>query len=217
MPGLRLDVKRRRVEVDGRICIQRGLLEVVACTRIGKTHESLLVLDCRPRDLKASLLALGLSDRPQVKNFGDPGELSGEKVAITVLWECPDGPREARVEDLILDSVEGRPMERRGFVFTGSRFVRVGDREMFMSDASGQIVTTYHDPDAILDNPSTKGGDDTVYYANSKDVPRAGTPVRAVFEPIAAGDERAGAAAPTPTSTPETPAGPTPPPEPRGD
>ena len=44
-------------------------------------------------------------------------------------------------------------------------------------NASGQMITTYHDPDAILDNPLAKGGDDTVYYADSEAVPRPGTPV----------------------------------------
>jgi len=178
-PSLRVSPKAGVIEVDGRVCLQSGLLEVVACTSYGKVHESLLVVDCRPTHLHAALLLLGLVERPgQVPALGEGGALAGDRVAIDVTWTGPGGATvTSRVEDMLLDTKDGTTMPRVGFVFTGSRFIKVGDREVFGAHASGQIVTVYHDPDAILDNPLAKGADDTTYHVNSSAVPAAGTPV----------------------------------------
>jgi hypothetical protein len=177
-PYLRVNVAERRLEADGRVCLQRGLVEVLACTSYGKVHESVLVLDCKPEHLHAALLLLGMKESPgQVKELGDAGALAGERAIVTISWM--DGGRrvERRAEECILDGHAGTTMEACGFVFTGSRFVRVGGVERFAATASGQMITTYHDPDAILDNPLAKGADDTVYFANSKALPLPGTPI----------------------------------------
>ena len=175
-PGLRVDTRRGFLEVDGRICLQRGLIEVFACTSYGKVHEAVVVVDCRPEHLHAGLLLLGMvEERGQVKVLGDAGALKGDRAVITVAWRDDGGEVVKRAEELLLDETTGATMELCGFVFTGSRFIKVGKHETFASNATGQVITTFHDPDAILDNPLAKGSDDTVYYANSKVLPRAAT------------------------------------------
>jgi hypothetical protein len=192
LPSLRIDLNKKDVEVDGRINMRNGLVEVFACTEHGKKHESVMVWLCKPRYVRAGLMLLGMKEKPEVENFGDGGALTGERVAIDVSWDDPEAGRrvEYRAEELVLDKQRGEAMERCGFAFTGSRFQQIGvdksgkPHEIFMADASGQIATTYHDPDAILDNPLTKGGDDTIYFANSKVLPRAGTPCLVRLRPM---------------------------------
>jgi hypothetical protein len=61
----------------------------------------------------------------------------------------------------------------------------------FEAQVEGNIVTTYHDPATILDNPSDGGGDDTVYGVNSALVPRVGTPVTLTLRALSAAKPRA--------------------------
>ena len=65
------------------------------------------------------------------------------------------------------------------WIFVGSR-IHDG---LFDAQVEGNIVTTYHDPATIIDNPLDSGGDDTVYGVNSRLVPRVGTPVTLTLRP----------------------------------
>ena len=71
------------------------------------------------------------------------------------------------------------------WVFTGSRFLphpQTG-RDVFMADATGVMIVTYHDPDAILDTASPAGADDTAFRANSKAIPAPGTTIELRLRP----------------------------------
>lgn len=189
LPSIRIDTRRKEIEIDGQVNLRNGVVEVFGCTEWGKVHESVLLLLCRPRHVKLGLILLDLKERPQVENLGDAGALEGDLVEVIVSWEEKGRRVEYRAEDLVLDHQSGATMDRVGFVFTGSRFQKVGPKEIFMADAAGQVLTTYHDPDAILDNPLAKGGDDTIYYANSKILPKAKTPCLVRMRPLRPGAE----------------------------
>ena len=74
-------------------------------------------------------------------------------------------------------------MPRIGWIITGSRVARSqkSTKVVFMANVTGTLVVTYHDPDAIIDNPLPEGGDDTVYYSNSNILPQKDTPVKVIF------------------------------------
>ena len=192
-PGIQVDLRGKRITVEGAIAIPRGLIELVACTRYGKTHESICALEVDPQHFKAAILLLGLKESPQVKRLGEAKPLTGDKVVITIEWEEGEETRSYRAEELIWDRSTKSPMEKVGWVFTGSRFLKVPyytpdkeepeEREVFMASEKGSLVTTYHDPDSILDNPLAKGGDDTIYHANDKLLPPRGTRIRFILEP----------------------------------
>lgn len=198
-PGIRIYTEEKRIEVDGVVCLKQGpALELMGCTRRGKTHESLLLFDCEPVQLHVALLMLGLVPTPQVNEFGQPIALSkGERVVIEVSWKAADGPQgdpsapgavdgrvRRRVEDLIWDRVRQGAMPRVGWVFTGSRDVEVPAppdwkkmMKVYAATYAGNIAATYHDPDAILDTPLLEGGDDTVYLPYAERLPERGTEV----------------------------------------
>lgn len=191
-PGIDIDLTERRLTLQGAIAIPRGLIELVACTPWGKTHESICTVDVEPQHFKAALLLLGLKDKPQVETFGEAKALEGDRVVIYLEWEKEGKKERHRAEGLVLDRSTGSPMEEVGWVFTGSRFLKLPvylpdkeepeEREVFMASEKGSLCTTYHDPDSILDNPLVKGGDDTIYYANEGLLPPRGTPIRFVVE-----------------------------------
>ena len=41
LPGLVINFRERCVDVEGSICLDRGMLELVACTKGSKEHESI--------------------------------------------------------------------------------------------------------------------------------------------------------------------------------
>ncbi|MBI4577595.1 MAG: hypothetical protein HY722_15140, partial [Planctomycetes bacterium] len=190
--GIRLHPEERRLEVDGAVCLQRGPLELLACTRIGKVHEAMLVLGCQPRELNAALLLIDLERTPDPYEFGEARPLDGDRVVLEVSWTGEDGTSARhRAEDLVLFGPTRGTLPRCGFVYVGSRFLRFpyyevdedgrrvqkGEREFYMAQESGNLVATYHDPDCLLDLPLEQGGDDTLFGANGDLLPEAGTPV----------------------------------------
>ncbi|RMG06942.1 MAG: hypothetical protein D6731_24775, partial [Planctomycetota bacterium] len=198
-PGIRFYKDEERLEVRGRICLKRGpTLELLGCTPRGKTHESLLLFDCNPKQLHLALVMLGLQPTPQVAAFGERKALTrGDRVVLEVSWRAEDTPPEdpsapapangrvtRRAEDLVYDQVRKDSMPRVGWVFTGSRNVLVPKppdwetkHEVYAAEYAGNVAAVYHDPDALLDTPLLEGGDDTVYVAYSDRVPERGTPV----------------------------------------
>ncbi|MCA8923664.1 MAG: hypothetical protein KDD82_17760 [Planctomycetes bacterium] len=235
-PGITVYTKERRLEIEGSICLKRSpALELLACTRKGKTHESLLLLDLDPTDgpeqISLALILIGLTPTPQVNEFGEAIELDkGERVVVEVSWAAEDTPAldssapaavdgrvTRRAEDLIWDKRRGAAMEPAGWVFTGSRKVMVPtppefktEHEVFAASYTGNIAATFHDPDCVLDTPLIEGGDDTVYVPYEGRLPERGTKVIVhirVQDPAASADPGEGTQ-PADAPPPEQPADP---------
>jgi hypothetical protein len=174
-PGVRVFAKERRVEADAAFAIvdPAYALEYLAVASNGKLHESLLELRGEPEKLHLGLLLAGLEPRPEVVYQGEPRELAGPRVAIEVEWRVRGGASvRVPAEDLVRDVVLGGTLERKGFAFTGSRFLpgrapgpgglapgAAPRTDVFAASASGSAIALYHDPDAILDWPDVSGGD----------------------------------------------------------
>ena len=46
LPGLTVHTKERYVDVDATVCLGEGFLELIACTKDGKEHESIISGGC---------------------------------------------------------------------------------------------------------------------------------------------------------------------------
>lgn len=182
MGNVTIDAERRRIEMPGRVNMQEGLVELLACTPTGKLHESVLALDIKPLHLQLALLVLGLKPgrNPGVPNAGGDKRAPGERVEIRVSWEAGGKRREMRAEELILDQPKKRAMAETDWVFLGSQIWDTG----LAADETGSLITTYHDPLAIIENPLDTVNDDTLYLANSRVVPAVGTKVMVVVSPV---------------------------------
>ena len=236
LPGIRIWRDEQRIEVEGFVCLKQGpALELMACTPRGKTHESLFLVDCHPVHLQLALILLGLEPTPQVDEFGQVKALErGAKVVVEVSWKAEDAPQgdasappavDGRVrrwvEDVIYDRRRRGPMLRVGWVFTGSRQVKVPappdwktEREVFAAGYTGNVVAIYHDPDAILDTPLVEGGDDTLFYPYAERLPERETAVVFHIRPWSPEDEEvygANLKAPPPSPPAGEPGGEAPP------
>lgn len=176
-----VDTKERTVTFPAKVNLTQGVLEVLICTEYGKTHESLLSTRANPLHLNVALLMLGLEGGRSVKYQGDPTKPEGSPLEIWFKVRGAEKERLIRAEDWVYNTHAKRPMLRTHWVYVGSVLTPKG----FMAEREGQIVTTFHDPFALIDNPLPGGGDDTVYVVHTEAVPPMGTPVTVVYRAVA--------------------------------
>jgi len=189
----------RRIEIDGvAVYPTHAPIELFACAQHGKEHESVLALSCIPQDVHFALLIFGLRDDTEFpgqkgpQTLGDPAKPVGDRVIVSVQWELDGKQVKVRAEELL---TYGPPRDRRtmpqvGWTFAGSeRWERVDPdtnlrtgETIYMANRERTLVSTYHDPSAVLDNPLVSGGDDRMLHPNFDRLPPRGTKVTLVLE-----------------------------------
>jgi hypothetical protein len=174
-----IDLNKKTVTLYGKVNMTAGIIELFACTKIGKVHESALVMDIEPIHLQTALILLGLEFIGGIRYQGDPMTPKGDRVQIWVEWKSGNETKRYRAEDLVYDKPRQSSMPHTDWIFTGSS-IKNG---FFMSQGTGTLITTYHDPYTILDNPLPEGGDDTVYIVNSQLIPPKGTEIKMIITP----------------------------------
>jgi len=185
-----VDSKERIVRLRGRVSAGSDMpIELLACLPRGKAYESVLTIDVDPKDFQVALLLLGMKPgrNPAVKYAKDAPELRrppGDQARIFVTWKAEqkgNPPQRHRAEELLYNVQADTPAQRANWVFLGSRFVN----GTFGADLDGTLITTYHDPVAIMELAAETVNDD-IYYVVRKDVcPPAGTPVTLEVQPVA--------------------------------
>jgi hypothetical protein len=204
--GVTLLDKEGRVEVAGKICQNEVLVEWLMVCPGGKTHESLVVLDCRPSLLNAALIALGYkpgegavampkgSDNPPGGTPIDEDMVyyppQGQRVYVTLEWKDGDKTIRRRAEECIRNSQTGKPLDSNGWVYVGSRFARLEPKgsDAFVPDVTRDVAAVWHsfEGEAIIDNPGLDGRDDHIHFPITELLPPRGTPVKIIFsrEPL---------------------------------
>jgi len=192
-----IDAKERTVRCPGRVNMaEGGPIEVLACLPRGKTHESVLTVDVEPMDLQVALLLLDMKEgrNPAVRYPDGSPELKrlpGDDALIFVEWKMPakeEGKepqvQRCRAEELLYMAKEERAVTGAAWVFLGST-VASG---RFGADLDGTLITTFHDPLAILElnlplvNNNPYAGADLEYIVNKNHCPPVGTPVDLIIQ-----------------------------------
>lgn len=62
LPGLEIDFQKRCVDLDATVCLDQGFLELVACSKGSKEHESIVAIDARLMHVHTALLLLGANN-----------------------------------------------------------------------------------------------------------------------------------------------------------
>lgn len=183
-------LKEKKIEIPSIIANPNMPLELFACAEGGKDYESLVVLKCKPQNIQLALILFGLKEGKGPKSFGDATKPTGDLVLIYIEWQDKDkNTHSYQAEDLIIDIRTNEPWPRVGWSFTGSSFEDEIDfdtgkptgRKIYMANATKTIIATYHDPSAILDNPTESGGVGNIYLPNKKLLPESGTPAKLII------------------------------------
>lgn len=181
-----IDSKRKLVVVDGKVCLREGQLEMFACPKGSKEHESIVALNCKSQFVHAALLAVGAKTGTPVRFNPEYQAATGTEVEVFVLWKDRDGNnRQTRAQDWIRNVKTGQAMTFP-WVFAGSSFwvdEQTGER-MYNADA-GDLICVSNFPTAMLDLPveSSQGNADLLFEAFTERIPAIGTHVRLVLRP----------------------------------
>ena len=180
-----IDPKRKVVIVDGYVCLREGQLEMFACLKGTKEHESVVAVDCKAQFIHAGLLAVGA--KPGTPVQWDPYRpATGTVIDVLVLWKDPDGTkRQVRAQEWVKDLKAGKPMTH-AWVFAGSSFWTDPDTKQRLYAADGgDFMCVSNFSSAMLDLPveSSQGNAELLFVANTDAIPPLKTKVRLVLKP----------------------------------
>jgi hypothetical protein len=106
-----LDVKRGVVLVDGQISLRRGMLEMFACLRNTKEHESIVSANTQAFLVHAALLRLGAEPGHPAQFVPEFKPPAGTEIEIQVQWRDPSGKLQStRAQEWIRDVQTGKSM-----------------------------------------------------------------------------------------------------------
>lgn len=181
-----IDTKRKLVVVDGEVCLTQGQLEMFACPRKTKEHESVIAVYSDAMTVHAALLAVGATNGSPVKFDPKFTPASGSIVDITILWHDKDKkPQKTPAQEWIRNVKTQKQMESQ-WVFGGSGFwtdETTGKRH-YQAD-SGDLICVSNFNTATLDIPveSSQAAGDLLFEAFTDRIPPKGTKIRLVLAP----------------------------------
>ena len=97
-----IDKDKKRIVVDGEICLTQGQLELLLSQEGMKTHEAVIKTKARPSTVHAGLLAVGAQQGSPVSYRPEYQAATGSVVEILVLWWDAEGKRhEAHAQEFV--------------------------------------------------------------------------------------------------------------------
>ena len=181
-----LDTKRKAVVIDGQVCLREGNLEMFACPKESKEHESVVSLNCLPQDAHAGLLAAGAKPGKPVRFDPKYEPASGDVIDVFVLWRDEQGKkRQAKAQEWV-KNIKTEKALSYDWVFAGSGFWKDEDtRKEHYQANGGDFICVSNFPSAMLDLPieSSMANGELMFHAFTENIPPKGTKVRVVLIP----------------------------------
>jgi hypothetical protein len=181
-----IDPNNKRLVVDGTVCLREGQLEMFACPKGTKEHESVVAVDVRAYVVHAGLLAVGAVAGSPAEFQPEYKPATGSEIEITVIWTDRKGVEHRdRAQDWVRNLKTHKALEYP-WVFAGSGFWHdeASGEKRYLAE-SGDFICVSNFPSAMLDLPvaSSQANDDLAYQAFTEHIPPLGTRVRLVLTP----------------------------------
>jgi len=176
LPGIKINLKERCVDVDASVCLDRGTLELVACTKNTKEHESIVAIEAKPIHIHTALLLLGAKEgNPAMrKQVGEGDQLRwvdipprGSEVVVSLVFKNKEGKQVERpISDFIKRSEEGGTLEEERtkkfptstFLFAGSHLHEEADGvRQYLAGLSGNVISVATFGDEVMCLPDING------------------------------------------------------------
>lgn len=179
------DVKKKLVICDGQVALREGQLEMFACPKGTKEHESVVSVNAKAYQMHAGLLGIGAKPGKPVK-FDPYTPASGQTIDVWVLWNDDKGQlKKAKAQEWIKHARTEKQMPF-DWVFAGSGFWKdeMTGKEIYQAE-SGDLICVSNFATAMLDLPvpSSQVNDDLLFVAFTERIPPRGTKVRIVLHP----------------------------------
>lgn len=181
-----VDKAQKQVVMVGEVCLRTGPLEMLACLKGTKEHESILAVNTQAQIAHAGLLAVGAVPGAPVQFLPSFRPASGAEIEITLVWKDAQGNEHRdRAQSWIHNSRTDRPMEQN-WVFGGSGFwVNEETAERHYQAEDGDFICISNFPSAMLDLAveSSASNQQLLFEANTDAIPEKGAKVTMILKP----------------------------------
>jgi hypothetical protein len=172
LPGVKINPEEWCVDVDSRLCLKEGLLELIACTKDTKEHESIIAIEAKPSHVHTALLLIGAKPGspaqrqaidPEMTRFRDIPP-SGSPVDVFLVFNDKEGKQvEMPISEFIKPADhhdasaepsadgENEKFPTHTFLFAGSILVGEGDGpRRYLCDTEGNVISISTFGDELL-------------------------------------------------------------------
>lgn len=201
LPGVKINLDEWCVDVDARVCLDDGLLELIACTKDTKEHESIIEIQAKPSHVHTALLLLGARNGSPAMQQAIDKEMtrfrhimpSGSPVDVHLVWKEESGQMKERpINEFILKSkgevIPGEQQEdtkpemfpTHTFLFAGSMLVpQENGPKVYVCDQSGNVISisTFGDELLCLPGIHEAANEALAWQANGDALPAVDTKV----------------------------------------
>ena len=208
-PGITINSKERFVDVQAAVCLAEGYLEVIACAKDSREHESIVMVEAKPSHIHAALLLVGA--RPGNPAMRKPVDEEGtrwvdipprgQEVKATLLVPDEKGVLVERpINDFVaptkdesgLPEVAGAPGKFPDtFLFAGSHTHQEGDTKTYLADVNGNVISisTFGDEVLCLSGHHGQENHALSWQIKPDSLPVIGTKVTLRLRPVFAADQ----------------------------
>ncbi len=202
LPGLTINSKEGCVDIEATISLDEGALELVACAKGSKEHESVIAVAARPIHIHTALLLLGAKNgSPAMREaIGDEAtrwiDHPPKGDLIDVLLEIKDSngklterpisdfitrsSEHARSPSALATEVDSSARFPSTFVFAGSQLIETGPGpKTYLAERSGHVISIATFGDELLCLPEVHSHDNRalMWSIDPTHLPKKGTPV----------------------------------------
>lgn len=185
-----LDMENKRVIVGGTIVFRKGVLEMFACIKDTKEHESIVAVNAKAYQVHAALLAIGAKPGKPVQYDPVYEPAKGQRIKVEVVWKDENGKQHRRTAQQMVRNVRTRKQMEQNWVFAGSFFWTDEEtgKKHYMAEG-GELICVSNFSTATMDLPveSSQSTGQLLFEANTDQIPPLETKVRLVLTPIALG------------------------------
>jgi len=185
--GVTINREKRHVDVEAKVCLRVGeFLEMFACTKDTREHESIVVVDAAPSTMHLGLLLLGLEPgKPlsyDMKN--DPPTLvpaHGPRIGVYIVQTVDGEEKETPANEWVKDNKTGKTMKDNTWLFAGSAQTTYEGKPLYLADINGSVVSLVNFGDDLLTRANKMTHDtashDKVWAPNTDAIPKVGTKI----------------------------------------
>jgi hypothetical protein len=182
-PGVRIDWADRAVEVEARVVLREGPLELLACTPGTREHESILVVRGRPTHIYQAMGLVGLNSGSPVRYDEKEQRLippAGQPLDLSIRYDLGGAARTVPAERWLWDVKRRTTPESVPWVFAGSRLLRDGQ---LGAEADGTVACVVDFSTALIAIGALHTADNEALWlaANAKEIPAVGAPCTLVI------------------------------------
>lgn len=184
-PHIVIDWTAGQVEVESRVGLREGTLELLICSEQTKEHESVLVTAARPRQIYEAMGLLGLEPGnpmqydPQTAQYTPA---AGAPLALEIRYAVKDAGKTVAAHEWLAATDSLKAIAPPSWIFCGSRV----EEDRYLADGDGTIACVVDFDTALIGMAKrhTASDENLWLVANTPAIPAKDTPCTLVIRAL---------------------------------